>query len=97
MKKKTFLVTGGTGFIGSHIVTYMVTKYPQYYIVNLDKLDTCSSIHNVECRGYTNYKFIKGDITSPDLLNYILKEEKIEKREQREKLRWISEALSLPS
>ena len=40
------LITGGSGFIASHLVTHMVKKYLSYYIVNLDKLDTCSSIHN---------------------------------------------------
>jgi dTDP-glucose 4,6-dehydratase len=73
------LVTGGCGFIGSHFIKHVLKKYPDYHVVNLDKLDVCSSLHNVdECDQFVNYKFIKGDITSADLLNYILKTEHIE-------------------
>lgn len=73
------LITGGSGFIASHLVTHMVKKYPSYYIVNLDKLDTCSSIHNNDSvTNQPNYKFIKGDITSADLMNYVLDSEKID-------------------
>lgn len=73
------LITGGSGFIASHIVSYMVTKYPMYFIVNLDKLDTCSSLrNNDDVSDASNYKFIKGDITSADLVNYILESERID-------------------
>lgn len=44
---KRILVTGGAGFIGSHVVIHLVTRYPQYYIVNLDSLDYCSCVRNV--------------------------------------------------
>jgi dTDP-glucose 4,6-dehydratase len=72
------LVTGGCGFIASHLVKHLVKTYPHYYIVNLDKLDTCSSIHNhASVIGCSNYKFIPGDITSADLVNYILATEEI--------------------
>lgn len=73
------LITGGSGFIASHLVTHIVKKYPDYFIVNLDKLDTCSSIHNNDdVKNASNYKFIKGDITSADLMNYVLESEKID-------------------
>uniref|UniRef100_A0AAV1TSF8 NAD-dependent epimerase/dehydratase domain-containing protein n=1 Tax=Peronospora matthiolae TaxID=2874970 RepID=A0AAV1TSF8_9STRA len=44
---KRILVTGGAGFIGSHVVIHLVQSYPQYYIVNLDSLDYCSCLCNV--------------------------------------------------
>lgn len=73
------LVTGGCGFIGSHFVRRLVREYPHYNIVNLDILEACSSPVNVEeCENAPNYKFIKGDITSSDLVSYILATEKID-------------------
>lgn len=46
---KNIMVTGGAGFIASHIVIRLVKKYPQYKIVNFDKLDYCSSLKNLKC------------------------------------------------
>jgi len=76
---KNILVTGGAGFIASHIVIQLVKKFPQYKIVNFDKLDYCSSLHNLnEVKDKPNYKFIKGNILSADLLKYVFESEKID-------------------
>ena len=73
------MVTGGAGFIASHIVLQLVKKYPQYMVVNFDKLDYCSSLSNLnEIKGARNYKFIKGNIGSADLVRYVLETEKID-------------------
>eukprot|EP00644_Phytophthora_capsici_P003179 jgi/Phyca11/541665/estExt2_Genewise1Plus.C_PHYCAscaffold_70466 len=74
---KRILVTGGAGFIGSHVVIHLVKCYPQYYIVNLDSLDYCSCVRNFLATLPRNYKFIHGNITSADLVGYILKTERI--------------------
>lgn len=76
---KNILLTGGAGFIGSNAVIHFVKKYPQYKIVNFDKLDYCSSLRNVEeVENYPNYKFVKGDILSSDFIMFILKTEEID-------------------
>ena len=54
---KNILITGGAGFIASHVVILLVEKYPQYNIVNLDRLDYCACLENLEClAGKPNYK-----------------------------------------
>ncbi len=61
--KKTILITGGAGFIGSHVVKLFVNKYPDYKIVNLDNLTYAGNLDNLtEVEKKPNYKFIKGDI-----------------------------------
>ncbi len=61
---KTLLITGGAGFIGSHLVRLFVTKYPDYQIVNLDKLTYAGNLENLkDIENAPNYKFVKGDIT----------------------------------
>ena len=63
------LVTGGAGFIGSHFIKYMLEKYPEYKIINLDKLTYCANLHNLkEIENNLNYTFIKGDICDSELL-----------------------------
>jgi|Transcript_24025 dTDP-glucose 4,6-dehydratase len=73
------LVTGGAGFIASHVVILLCKKYPQYKILNFDRLDYCSCLANLEeVAKLPNYKFVKGDICSADIVNYVLETEKID-------------------
>ena len=66
---KSILVTGGAGFIGSNFVTYFCRKYPDYFVINLDKLTYAGNLENVrECEGRDNYLFVKGDICDEALL-----------------------------
>ncbi|MEO6358438.1 MAG: dTDP-glucose 4,6-dehydratase, partial [Ferruginibacter sp.] len=59
----TILVTGGAGFIGSHLTRLFVTKYPQYKIVNIDKLTYAGNLENLkDIEHSSNYEFVKGDI-----------------------------------
>lgn len=67
---KNILITGGAGFIGSHVVRLMVNKYPQYHIVNLDALTYAGNLENLTDIEYkTNYEFVKGDITDAKLVS----------------------------
>ena len=71
----TVLVTGGAGFIGSHLTRLFVTKYPGYKIVNLDKLTYAGNLENLkDIEGLPNYHFIKGDITDLELLKGLFAE-----------------------
>ena len=64
---KTILITGGAGFIGSHVARLFVTKYPQYRIVNLDALTYAGNLANLkDIENAPNYIFEKGDITDQD-------------------------------
>jgi len=72
---KTILITGGAGFIGSHVIKRFVTKYPNYHIINLDKLTYCGDLSNVkEISLAENYSFIAGDICDATLLKNIFEE-----------------------
>jgi dTDP-glucose 4,6-dehydratase len=62
--KKTILITGGAGFIGSHVIRLFVNKYPNYHIINFDVLSYAGNLGNlVDIADATNYTFVKGDIT----------------------------------
>jgi len=66
---KTILITGGAGFIGSHVVRRMVNRYPSYKIVNLDKLTYAGNLENLkDIEKKSNYVFERGDITDPACL-----------------------------
>ena len=72
---KSILVTGGAGFIGSNFVPYMVAKYPQYKIVNLDKLTYAGNLNNLkECEKAENYVFVHGDICNRPLVEKLFAE-----------------------
>ena len=73
----TILVTGGAGFIGSHLTRLFVKKYPQYKIINLDKLTYAGNLENLrDIENEANYQFVKGDITDLDLLRKLFAEHK---------------------
>ena len=66
--KKTILVTGGSGFIGSNFVLYFLKKYPNYHIVNLDKLTyAATGLLETEMDDAQNYTFIQGSIENREL------------------------------
>ena len=72
---KTILITGGAGFIGSHVVKLFVAKYPNYKIVNLDKLTYAGNLENLtEIEEMFNYTFVKGDIVDKDFINDLFQE-----------------------
>ncbi|WP_281613898.1 dTDP-glucose 4,6-dehydratase [Flammeovirga sp. SubArs3] len=69
---KAILITGGAGFIGSHVVRLMVNKYPEYQIFNLDKLTYAGNLGNLQdIENKENYTFLKGDITDENFINNI--------------------------
>ncbi len=75
---KSILVTGGAGFIGSNFVPYMVAKYPDYRIINLDKLTYAGNLDNLkECENAANYKFVKGDICDRPLVEKLFNDHDI--------------------
>lgn len=68
----TILITGGAGFIGSHLTRLFVTRYPQYRIINLDKLTYAGNLQNLaDIEQSSNYQFVKGDICDAELLDNI--------------------------
>ena len=72
---KNILITGGAGFIGSNFIPYLLEKYPEYSIVNLDLLTYAGSLENLkEVENNSRYKFIKGDICNRELIEHIFNE-----------------------
>ncbi len=66
---KSILITGGAGFIGSHLTRFFVKKYPEYRIVNLDKLTYAGNLENLrDIENKPNYTFVKGDVMDTELL-----------------------------
>jgi dTDP-glucose 4,6-dehydratase len=73
--KLKLLVTGGYGFIGSNFIRYMLGKYPDYQVVNLDKLTYAGNPANLkDIENYSNYSFVKGDICDTIIVNETMKE-----------------------
>ncbi|HTA61406.1 MAG TPA: dTDP-glucose 4,6-dehydratase [Bacteroidia bacterium] len=71
------LITGGAGFIGSHVVRLFVNKYPNYQIYNLDKLTYAGNLANLtDIENKPNYTFVKGDIVDADFINKLFAEHK---------------------
>jgi len=69
---KTILITGGAGFIGSHVVRRFVKKYPIYQIINLDKLTYAGNLENLrDIENESNYEFVKADIVDSEIINTI--------------------------
>lgn len=76
---KTLLITGGAGFIGSNFIHYMMEKYPQYEIINLDKLTYAGNLENLrDIENSPNYKFVKGDICDKNIIEDIFKNNQID-------------------
>lgn len=75
----TILITGGAGFIGSHVVRLFVTKYPNYQIVNLDKLTYAGNLENLtDIESLPNYTFEHGDITDAEYINSLFEKYKFD-------------------
>ncbi|MGE0770286.1 MAG: dTDP-glucose 4,6-dehydratase [Cyclobacteriaceae bacterium] len=79
LSAKKLLVTGGAGFIGSHVVRLLVKKYPAYQIYNLDKLTYAGNLENLaDIEREKNYRFVKGDITDFGFLQKFFFNEKFD-------------------
>jgi len=76
---KKILITGGAGFIGSHVVRTFVHNYPNYTIVNLDALTYAGNLENIkDLAEATNYRFVKGDIKDVAFINTLFEQEKFD-------------------
>ena len=76
---KNIIITGGAGFIGSHVVRLFVNKYPDYHIINLDKLTYAGNLANLkDIEDKPNYTFVKGDICDFDLMLKLMQEHEVD-------------------
>jgi dTDP-glucose 4,6-dehydratase len=76
---KKILITGGAGFIGSHVVRRFVTQYPNYHIFNLDALTYAGNLENIaDIDQSPNYTFVKGDIVEADFINDLFQKQQFD-------------------
>ena len=76
---KNIIITGGAGFIGSHVVRLFVNKYPEYNIINLDKLTYAGNLANLkDIEDKENYTFVKGDICDFEMVLELMKKHKVD-------------------
>ena len=77
--KRTILITGGAGFIGNHVVRLFVNKYPEYKIINLDKLTYAGNLANLkDIEDKPNYKFVKMDICDFEAVYQLMQDEHVD-------------------
>ena len=76
---RSIIITGGAGFIGSHVVRLFVNKYPEYKIINLDKLTYAGNLANLkDIEGRPNYKFVRMDICDFDAFYQLMQDEQVD-------------------
>ena len=79
MTKRTIIITGGAGFIGNHVVRLFVNKYPEYKIINLDKLTYAGNLANLkDIEDKPNYKFVKMDICDFEAVYQLMQDEQVD-------------------